>query len=88
MENQLEATFSTLVFSIASSAAMAMGIVEHPETKKKEKNLKMAEFNIDLLLLLKDKTNNNLLDDEQKYLDTVIGDLQMSFLDASGNEAQ
>lgn len=79
-DQTLEASFSTLIFSIASSAAMALGLAPHPQTQKVEKDLDIARFNIDLLVLLKDKTRNNLSQDEQQFLESVISDLQMKFL--------
>ena len=69
--------FSTLVHSIASSALMAMGMV--PKMKDK-KNKALAEFNIDLLSLLKEKTKNNLTSEEEKLLNNCIQDLQMMFV--------
>jgi len=78
----LEANFSTLVLSIASSTAMSLGLAPNPGTQKMEKDLKIAQFNIDLLLMLKDKTQNNLTADEQKFVEAVIGDLQTKFIEA------
>jgi hypothetical protein len=79
----LEATFSTLAMSIASSAIMSLGLVPNPATNKVEKNIDMARFNIDLLKLLKDKTKGNLETEESQFLDSIIGDLQLKFVEAS-----
>lgn len=79
-EQNLEASFSTLILSIASSAAMALGLAPHPETQKVNKDLKMARFNIDLLVLLQSKTKGNLEEDEQKFLESVISDLQLKYV--------
>lgn len=79
----LEATFSTLAMSIASSAIMSLGLAPNPATEKTEKNLDMARFNIDLLKLLKDKTKGNLENEESQFLDSIIGDLQIKFVEAS-----
>ena len=68
--------FSTLVHSIASSALIAMGYV--PEMKDK-KNKSMTEFNIDLLVLLKEKTKGNLNAEEEILIDQCIQDLQISY---------
>ncbi len=68
--------FATLIHSLASSALIAMGLV--PEMKDK-KNRLMAQFNIDLLILLKEKTLGNLNTDEQLLLDNCIRDLQVYF---------
>ena len=82
----LEANFSTLILSIASSAAMSLGLAPNPATNKTEVDLKMAQFNIDLLLLLKDKTKNNLNNDEDQFLNNVVSDLQMRFVQAQKSQ--
>lgn len=81
-KNDLEASFSTLVLSIGSSAAMALGIAPNPVTGKMEKDLQLARFNIDLLRMLRDKTKNNLTLDEQKFIESIVTDLQMKFVSA------
>ena len=81
MPENIQPSFSILVMSIASSAAMSLGLAPNPQTNKIEKDKNMAKFNIDLLLVLQEKTKNNLVDDEKKFLDSVLSDLQMKFLD-------
>ncbi len=78
--NQLPVSFSTLILSLASGAVMAMGLEKNPQSNAFEKDLKLAQFNIDLLGLLKDKTKNNLTSDEQGFLESVISDLQIKFV--------
>lgn len=77
---KFEASFSVLTMSIASSAAMALGLAPDPQTNEVHKDKNMAKFNIDLLLMLKEKTKGNLSGDEDRFLDSVIADLQMKFL--------
>lgn len=79
-ESRLEANFSMLAMSIASSAAMSMGLAPHPQSGETSKDKNMARFNIDLLVMLQEKTKNNLTDDERKFLDSLVTDLQMKFL--------
>ena len=81
-ERPLEASFSTLALSIGSSAAMAMGLAADPSTGKVEKDRGMARFNIDLLRMLRDKTSGNLEVDEKKFLEAMIADLQLKFVQA------
>lgn len=75
----LQATFSILCMSIASTAAMALGLAPGPDGKT-HKDTNMARFNIDLLVLLRDKTKGNLSPEEKTFLDSVISDLQLKFL--------
>lgn len=79
-ERALEASFSTLALSIGSSAAMAMGLAANPSTGKIEKDRGMARFNIDLLRMLREKTAGGLSSDEKKFLDAMIADLQLKFV--------
>ncbi|RME16084.1 MAG: DUF1844 domain-containing protein [Bdellovibrio sp.] len=85
-QQKLEANFSSLILSIASSAAMSLGLAPDPHTNKIQKNLQMATFNIDLLLLLREKTKNNLTSEEESFLNSVISDLQVRFLEAQKAE--
>jgi len=69
--------FSTLVLSLASTALIKMGL--DPENKE-EKNTELARYNIDLLDILKEKTQNNLTEEESKILDSCINDLRLQFI--------
>ncbi len=80
MEQSFEANFSVLVMSVASSAAMSMGLAANPQTGKTEKDKNMAKFNIDLLVMLKNKTINNLTTEEKHFIDSIVSDLQMKFV--------
>ena len=82
----LPVTFSTLLLSLASSAVLAMGLEKNPHTGKYEKDLDVARFNIDMLKLLQEKTKNNLTNDEQKFLDSVVSDLQLKFVYVTQNK--
>lgn len=78
--NQMQASFSVLVLSIASSAAASLGLTENPQTGKKEMDLNLARFNIDLLMMLKDKTDGRRTEEENKLLQAVLSDLQVKFV--------
>ena len=80
MNYQMNASLSTLILSIASSSTMSMGLATNPDSQKIEKNLPMAKFNIDLLIMLQEKTKNNLDDQESQFLDSIINDLQMKYV--------
>lgn len=80
MSESVDASFSMLVMSIASSAAMALGLTPDPQTGKTEPDKNMARFNIDLLVILKEKTNGQLTADESRLLEHLISDLQLKFI--------
>lgn len=79
-QEELQASFATLILSIGSSAAMALGLAPNPTTNKTEKDVKMAKFNIDLLRVLQEKTKSNLSKEESMLLDSMIHDLQLKFV--------
>jgi len=77
---KLEASFSMLIMSIASSATIALGLAPFPSTREMFPDKNIARFNIDLLIMLQQKTKNNLESDEKTFLDSVIQDLQLKFV--------
>ena len=77
-----KANLSTLILSISSTALVYMGL---EPTMKDKKNLKLAQFNIDLLDVLKSKTENNLTKDETELLGKCIQDLKLAFIEAQKN---
>ncbi len=81
----MEASLSTLILSIGSSAAIALGIENNPQTGKMEQNIPVAQFNIDLLIQLHEKTKGNLTEDEKQLLEKIIADLQLKFIEAQKN---
>ncbi len=78
MDN-MQATFSVLTMSIASTALMAMGLAPNQDNKT-EVDKTMARFNIDMLVMLREKTKNRLNADEENLLNHIIQDLQHKFL--------
>jgi hypothetical protein len=80
MTDDVGASFSMLVMSVASSAAMALGLTPDPQSGKTETDKEMARFNIDLLLVLKEKTKNNLTQEETELLSHLLNDLQLKFV--------
>jgi hypothetical protein len=75
-----EITFSSLLFSLSSSAFVSLGAIPDPNTGKMEKNLPLVKQTIDLLGLLRDKTRNNLTQEEEVLFDHLLYDLRMSYV--------
>ena len=70
-----------LVGSFELAAMQSMGKIKNPLTDKLERDLEQAQFSIDVLDMLKQKTKGNLTTDETKFLDNVIGQLKLNYLD-------
>lgn len=74
------ASFANFMMSIASNAASALGMMEHPVTGKREVDLELGKHWIDVLSMLKRKTEGNLAPQEQQILESLLADLQMQFV--------
>lgn len=80
MQEQMKADFSSLILSIASSAAMSLGLAPEHDTGKIRVDKSMAKFNIDLLIMLTEKTKNNLTAEESHLMTGLVSDLQNRFV--------
>lgn len=76
-----EANFNLFISSLATQVLINLGEIANPFNKKKEQNLDQAKFTLDTLQIIKDKTKGNLTDDETKYLDTLLYDLRMKYVE-------
>lgn len=74
--------FSTFVLSLVSSAFYHLGDMPDPQTGEKKVDLSAVKQTIDLLIMLKQKTEGNLDDEEKKLLEQLTYELQMKFVDA------
>ncbi|MBX7255660.1 MAG: DUF1844 domain-containing protein [Candidatus Hydrogenedentes bacterium] len=75
-----EITFATLVESLATPAAFALGLIASPDSQKIMVNLAEAKFLIDMLLVLRTKTKNNLTSEEEGVLTETIAGLQRAYV--------
>lgn len=75
-----EPSFTLFVSSLATQALIALGQIENPVTRKREKNLEQARYTIDTLKIIEEKTRGNLTKEEEKYLQGVLYDLRMSYI--------
>ncbi len=71
--------FTTFIYSLSTTALMQLGEVDNPETKKKDINYQLAKHTIDLIEMLKEKTENNLTEDEGKLMEGVLYDLRTCY---------
>jgi hypothetical protein len=80
--------FFHLVFMFQTAALQQMGKLINPITKQVERNLEQAKYSIDILELLQEKTKGNLTEEEKKYLDNVLFDLRMNYLEELKKEEE
>ncbi|MGP8049260.1 MAG: DUF1844 domain-containing protein [Desulfobaccales bacterium] len=77
-------TFSSLIFSLSSTAFMHLGAIPDPNTGKQEKNLPLAKQAIDLLGVLREKTRNNLDQEEESLFEHLLYDLRLAYIKEVG----
>jgi uncharacterized protein YjaG (DUF416 family) len=73
--------FMQLVMQNQQIAMMSMGKLKHPVSDKIERNLELAKISIDTLDMLKVKTKGNLSSYEEKFLDEVLRELKLNYVD-------
>jgi len=67
---------------LASSAVVAMGAAADPLTGQTRRDLEQATEIIDLLILLREKTEGNRTSEETRILEQLIYDLQLRYVSA------
>jgi len=63
---------------------MHLGVIDDPATGKTVKNLPIAKQTIDILVMLEEKTQGNLTEDEAKMLKNILYDLRMIYVKEKG----
>jgi len=77
-----EVTFSSLIFSLSSTAFLHLGEIPDPATGEKRKDLPLAKHVIDTIGMLKEKTEGNLTKDEKQLVDNILTDLRLRYVKA------
>jgi len=74
------ASFGNFLMSIASNAASALGMMEHPVTHQREVDLQLGKHWIDVLGMLQKKTQGNLTRQENQLVEGLLSDLRMQYV--------
>ena len=75
-----EINFTSFIFSLSTTAMYHFGDFPDPVTKETRRNLPAAKQTIDILTILKTKTEGNLDEDEKQLLDGILYELRMRFV--------
>jgi hypothetical protein len=76
-----EITYSSFILSLSTSALVHLGVTENPISKSKEEDLVVAKQEIHLIEILKEKTKNNLNEEESRLMDDVLFHLRMVYVE-------
>ena len=63
-----------------------MGKLKNPVTDKVERDLEQARQSIDMLEMIRDKTQNNLSSELSRALEQALTDLRLNFVDESNKQ--
>jgi hypothetical protein len=74
------ASFVSFIMSIASNAASALGMMEHPVTHQREVDVELGKHWIDVLGMLQKKTAGNVTPQEKRMLEGLLADLRMQYV--------
>ena len=77
--------FNALVLSLGSSAIVHLGEAPDPTTgqKRDQPEFPLAQQSIDLLAMLQEKTRGNLTAEEARFLDNMLFDLRLLYVEIS-----
>jgi hypothetical protein len=78
--SEQDPAFVNLCVSLFQSGCIHLGVVPEGGAEAPEIDLAAAKGIIEMLAMLKDKTNGNLSDEEQKILESLIAELQMAWV--------
>lgn len=78
--------FHHLLAMFQGLALQQLGKLMNPISGKLERDLQQARITIDMIEMIKKKTEGNLTDDEQRVIDSILMDLQMNYVDEAGRE--
>ncbi|MDD5723699.1 MAG: DUF1844 domain-containing protein [Syntrophales bacterium] len=78
-----EMNFHNFVLSLYTSVIFNLGGLADPVSGKKEKDLKAAKQTIDLMGMLKEKTEGNLNNNEKELLEGILSESRMRYVKES-----
>ena len=81
-----EINFASFIFSLSTTAMYHFGDFPDPVTKESQRNLPAAKQTIDILNILKTKTEGNLDEQEKQMLDGMLYELRMRFIKEMTNK--
>jgi hypothetical protein len=79
-----EGNFAALVSMLTTQALFALGLLQVKGQEKREPDLELAKYNIDMLQTLQEKTKGNLSAEEETVLSNTLNDLRMGYVQVAG----
>ena len=74
--------FASFVMMLVNNVMVFLGQVPNPLTQQPQVDLAQAQHTIDILMMLREKTRGNLTDEEERFLQELLPQLQMAYVQA------
>jgi hypothetical protein len=78
--------FGSLIYLFHTTGMQGLGKLMNPVSQKIEKNLDQAKESIEMLEMLKQKTQGNLSPELTRLLEQFLTDLRLNYVDESKNQ--
>ncbi len=75
-----QGNFAALISMLMTQALFALGLLQVKGQEKREPDLEMAKYNIDMLETLEEKTKGNLTKEEDTVLTNTLNELRMGYV--------
>jgi len=72
--------FAALVSMLVTQAMFSLGILQVEGQEKKEPDLQLAKYNIDMLETIEEKTKGNLTKEEETVLSNMLNQVRMAYV--------
>ena len=73
--------FGGFILSLANTALINLGVAPDPAGGRPESNIEGAKQMIDILGILREKTQGNLTEEEDRLFEQILAELKMRFVD-------
>lgn len=83
----MKVRFLDLVQMFQMQGYISLGKLKNPMSDTIDKNLEQAQYFIDVLSMLEEKTTGNLSDEEKRMLAYSLQDLRLNYVDESTKSA-
>jgi hypothetical protein len=81
------ASLELLLTMLTTEALVALGQVPHPLTGQAQTHRNQAKYLIDLIEVLRDKTQGNLTPGEQQLIDSLLHQLRLAYVESANQPA-
>ena len=79
-----QGNFAALISMLTTQTLFALGLLHVKGQEKREPDLELAKYNIDMLEVLQEKTKGNLTQEEDTVLTNTISELRMGYVKVAG----